>query len=835
MARGFISEIWKVIKRYIRRDNSDEVKPLIDRLEDYHLLAEGGMAKVWTAYDRHQLKDDKVAVKFPKVRFHHPDTIAYRFSTEIYVHQRLTHPNIVHFLEAGECLHPETGKKTPYILLDYIDGVTLKELLEKGQTLSEPVIWQIVYQVINALEYIHSKLFVHRNLSLTNVMVGKSGQVYLIDFGNATQVNSQMTAILGLAELGTPPFYPPSEINKSEPVGDLYSLGVLIYALYGGQLIHSHNTEEIREVIVTNIAQLDIIPNHLKTVLNSCLRGEYKSVSELRDAIPSILAGSYKLIIEQLGHLVSGNLDKVPTSPVIDDQRESITDDSEVVSFLEQAGFSILNRLILSHSTGIICESNFKIWQDISPLYVQASQLFSDDLEQFCEAAKQAYGETHDKMAIVVIDELPTLNQWELIFTWRTKRGLMIIPLPQELMVQAQIEERETEALREQIDLYVGRANLYDSRDPVADFLSFFGRRALMADLQKQLKNRSSLILYGVRKIGKTSLLIRLREESEWPVAVINLEGYSRGLGYVYEDAVRGWRKALQVKFPSLSDLHQTGLIDPSTPATQAQVFRQEVNRLLDLLADQPGRPGLLLFLDEIDILLDEPDYREFAGVLRSVTQNPRSRGRFAILMAGLDLTLNRSDHIAGGRNPFYSFFVETPVGPLGLEDARTMIVSIGGQMGVRYKDEALEMLVRAGGGHPFLTRQLCSQAIRDLERPTIVDAAQAERAIETYLREARNYLAESLWYLHESGPPPAEGALLKALATTQPLAYETLIPANLSASERRARQLGLDQLRDQSLIRQVEGGWEITIPLYRRWIRRYILNLADDTHAQER
>lgn len=824
MVRGFISKIWKAIKRYIRRDDSVETNSLIDYLVDYKPLTRGGMAEVWKAYDRHQLKDHKVVVKFPRVdfrhsNFRHSDVIAHRFKREIYIHQRLNHQNIVSFLEAGECLHPQTAKKTAYILLDFIDGCTLKELLEQDRRLSEQVILEIVKQLLDALEYIHSQSLVHRDISLTNVMIDKNGKLKLIDFWNAEYVKSEITKELGYPEFGTPPFYPPHYINKSEPVGDLYSLAVLIYALYGGQLIHTHHSEETREVIVTSIAELDIIPIEVKKALNKCLRGEYKSVSELREAIPALRAGGPSQIIAAI---------------VRDDQSESITDYTEVVSFLEQAGFSILNRLILTHSTGIICESNFKIWQNMSPLYVQASQLLLDDLGKFCEAAKQAYGQTHDKMAIVVIDELPTADELYKIFALRAERGLTIIPLPHELMVQAQIEERETEALREQIDLYVGRANLYDSRDPVADFLSFFGRRALMADLQKQLKNRSSLILYGVRKIGKSSLLIRLREESDWPVAVVDLEGYSGGLGYVYEDAVRGWRKALQVKFPSLSELHQTGLIDPSTPATQAQVFRQEVNRLLDLLAHQPGRPGLLLFLDEIDILLDEPNYREFAGVLRSITQNPRSRGRFAILMAGLDLTLNRSDHIAGGRNPFYSFFVETPVGPLELEDARTMIVSIGGQMGVRYIDEALEMLVRAGGGHPFLTRQLCSQAIRDLERPTIVDAAQAERAIETYLREARNYLAESLWYLSESGPPPTEATLLKALATTQPLAYETLIPANLSASERRARQLGLDQLRDQSLIRQVKGGWEITIPLYRRWIRRYILNLADATYAQE-
>jgi hypothetical protein len=68
---------------------------------------------------------------------------------------------------------------------------------------------------------------------------------------------------------------------------------------------------------------------------------------------------------------------------------------------------------------------------------------------------------------------------------------------------------------------------------------------------------------------------------------------------------------------------------------------------------------------------------------------------------------------------------------------------------------------------------------------------------------------------------------LISALATTHPQVEEALMPPDLSPKERRARQLALDHLKDQSLIRQVQDGWELTIPLYHHWIRRYILNLS--------
>jgi hypothetical protein len=327
-------------------------------------------------------------------------------------------------------------------------------------------------------------------------------------------------------------------------------------------------------------------------------------------------------------------------------------------------------------------------------------------------------------------------------------------------------------------------------------------------------------------------LLNRLREECGWPVAVVDLEGFVGNLGYVYAEALRDWRAALGISFPDLPLPEWDELPSTPDPAALAQPFRQAVGALLDLLAEQPGRPGLLLFLDEVDVLFEQPEYLLFASVLRGIAESSRWRGRFALLVAGLEATLNRADRLEGGRNPFYALFGEAPLGPLEPGDARTMVVSIGGQMGVGYTDEALETLVEVGGGHPFLTRQLCSQAVRDLERPATVDAPQAAQAIEAYLRLARNYPAESLWDVDGDGPPPAQAALLRALADQQPQGEGNLMPPDLPPGERRALQLALDHLHDQSLIRQVEGGWELTIPLYRRWIRRYVLNLPEQAET---
>ena len=106
-----------------------------------------------------------------------------------------------------------------------------------------------------------------------------------------------------------------------------------------------------------------------------------------------------------------------------------------------------------------------------------------------------------------------------------------------------------------------------------------------------------------------------------------------------------------------------------------------------------------------------------------------------------------------------------------------------------------------------------------------VATAERAEQAIDAYLRLARNYMAESLWGMESGGPPAADAALLQLLAVA-PQPDEVLLAAELPPDQRRARQLALDRLHDQSLIRQGLSGWELTIPLYRRWITRYILAL---------
>jgi hypothetical protein len=444
--------------------------------------------------------------------------------------------------------------------------------------------------------------------------------------------------------------------------------------------------------------------------------------------------------------------------------------------FLAQAGF-IVRRV---DRYGLLCFSDAALWSDISPLYVRLvlhRELNLDEFQALCAAARSAHDrKTGTIIVAVVIDQPPRTSDLYQIFALRAQEGITIVPLAYSQLAQARIDGHIMEALRDQLDLYTGRTNLYDVRTAVSDVLSFYGRSALLAELQRQLTNGHSTIIIGVRKMGKSSLMGRLREESNWPIAIIDLQAYIGNLRHVYDEALRSWYSTISASFSDFT-LPKLNPSSNESHAAEAQRFRQTVEDLLGRLADQSGSPGLLLFLDEVDVLASQDEYYDFAAVLRGIAESPRYRRRFALLTVGMDPFINRVDRLKGLRNPFFSFFNEAPLGPLEPNDVRAMIISVGGQMGINYTDEALQLLADAGGGHPFLTRQLCSQSVKGLERPATIDVDRVSQAIEVYLRSARNYLAESLWAIDSGGPPAAETTILQMLATAQPQTEETLIP----------------------------------------------------------
>lgn len=597
----------------------------------------------------------------------------------------------------------------------------------------------------------------------------------------------------------------------------------------------------------TSLEQLIIlvapVPNEFSLEhLTGCLQdvGAAMSTGQLRVALGSLKNrglvaqhdGTWRLTDPRLAEVhrreISGNV----VRSLIEQTHQETPFYANTWKFLSTVGFDVC----MVDSFGLLCNSDQSLWKDIEPLYVRLVMERTLDLAEFlalCDATEAATSyNTPIHTAAIVIDRPPLASDLHQIFALRTQRGLTIFPLPHSVLLQAMLDRNEREVLRDQIDLYTGRTDLYDIRSAVSDVLSFFGRNTDLNLIHKLLTTGRSVIVYGVRKIGKSSVMGCLQEECAWPVASIDLESHPGSLASIATETLRAWCLTIQQKFPHLEIPEHLCKVaqDTATHETVApHHFRQFVGTLLSLLETCPGQPGLTLFLDEMDTLFRRPEYYEFTSILRGIAEE--SGGRFSLLITVYDTEINKLDRIERYRNPFFAFFNEVALGPLSQHDTQTMIISIGGQMNISYTDEALDYLVATGGGHPFLTRQLCSYAVKDLERPSTVDLNQAKGAVHGYMRMARNYIAESLWNIGSGGPPPDEALVLKTIAeSATPLPEQALFPGNLALESLWTRQQAIDHLSDQSLIRQTEVGWEITIPLYRSWIRRYISERADET-----
>jgi photosystem II stability/assembly factor-like uncharacterized protein len=501
------------------------------------------------------------------------------------------------------------------------------------------------------------------------------------------------------------------------------------------------------------------------------------------------------------------------------------------IRFLEEASLAVENLA----ANVLRATTTSKQWAHIPALLVITlweQPLSRATLEEWVSLAQTHLPSTSPRHLVAIINQPLRDSDTYHLLALQSQEDLVIIPLPYSIIQQAQFDPTSSPAhlLRHQIELYTGQANLYDFPAAVSDVLSFFGRQTPLTELKQKLHDGRPIMLYGVRKMGKSSLIKRFCEESSWPSAVVDLQGFSGHLEGVYGAALTAWGQVIPLRYPEQPWEAELFTLPATTSDSPARAFRQRVEQILGHLSEahptQP--PGLLLLLDEMEYFLaDSPEqFMSVALTLREIAQSSWGQGRFGLLMAGLDPTINRIDQYHGQRNPFFAFFRNLPLPPLEIEDTAEMITSIGGQMGLRYDEEAVAYLAQVGGGHPYLTRQLCSLLYEHLQanQPANAPLSQqitlemAEQAVARYLRNPLNYLDASLW---QSSPPDVQ-TLLRLLAHGQADRPEALLAAFVAhGGERRAGLLALQQLQDESLVRETAAGQlQFTIPLYQQYLQ---------------
>jgi beta-lactam-binding protein with PASTA domain/predicted Ser/Thr protein kinase len=189
-------------------------------------LGSGGMADVWLAEDTHLQR--RVALKVLHRRFAQDREFVERFRREAESAAGLQHPNIVSVFDRGEF------EGTYYIAMQYVEGPTLKQLIDAGLTPEEAT--ALIRQVLEAARFAHRHGVVHRDLKPQNVIVDGEGKALVADFGIARAGVSEITQTGSV--MGTPHYLSPEQAQGFEvtAVSDLYSIGVLLYEALTGRV-----------------------------------------------------------------------------------------------------------------------------------------------------------------------------------------------------------------------------------------------------------------------------------------------------------------------------------------------------------------------------------------------------------------------------------------------------------------------------------------------------------------------------------------------------------------------------------------------------------------------
>ena len=200
-------------------------------------LGEGGMGKVYLAEDT--MLEKKVALKVLSLELSRESQFIERFKREAKIQSKLSHPNIT-------TLHNLLfSNNTYFIVMEYAEGITLQDLIQKTGPIIENRALKIFEQIYNALTYAHSKDIIHRDIKPANIMISENDEIKIMDFGiakllgerNLTKTNTKMGSLFYMS---------PEQINTPKDVDyrtDLFSLGIVLFEMLTGKLPYDIDTD----------------------------------------------------------------------------------------------------------------------------------------------------------------------------------------------------------------------------------------------------------------------------------------------------------------------------------------------------------------------------------------------------------------------------------------------------------------------------------------------------------------------------------------------------------------------------------------------------------------
>ena len=307
-----------------------------NRYEIIRKIGDGGMAFVYEAKDK--LLNRTVAVKVLRPEFVDDEEFLKKFKREAEAVASLSHPNIVNVYDVGE------EGKVHYIVMEYIDGQNLKDIIKNEGTLDEYTALDITKQIAMALSAAHKKGIVHRDIKPHNILISNEGRIVKVaDFGIAKAAsNSTMTNIGSI--IGSVHYFSPEQAkgNSVNATADLYSLGIVLYEMIIGRVPFRGDSpisialQHINEDVEFTSEEKINIPQSVRTIIKKLTEksseNRYQSAEELIEDIDYVEKNIDLDFIKEYDNFATKKIDVDKNLDLKEDDKEILEEAPKIVS-----------------------------------------------------------------------------------------------------------------------------------------------------------------------------------------------------------------------------------------------------------------------------------------------------------------------------------------------------------------------------------------------------------------------------------------------------------------------------------------------------------------------
>lgn len=301
-------------------------KRLDGRYEIQEIIGVGGMSVVYKAYDN--VDDRIVAVKILKDEFLTNDEFVRRFKNESKAIALLSHPNIVKVYDVS------FGEKLQYIVMEYVDGITLKEYIQKQKSITWNDALFFTTQILRALQHAHDKGIVHRDIKPQNIILLSNGNIKVADFGIARFSRSETRTLTDTA-IGSVHYISPEQAKGefTDERADIYSVGVVLYEMLAGKVpFEADSAVSVALMQLQDDAErlTQINPDIPKGLEQICMHAMQKNPADRYQTATEMLLDIEEVIknpntVFDYTYFV----DKEPTKYVINTEEKSVVNEEE--------------------------------------------------------------------------------------------------------------------------------------------------------------------------------------------------------------------------------------------------------------------------------------------------------------------------------------------------------------------------------------------------------------------------------------------------------------------------------------------------------------------------